>query len=207
MPKRRVDPETQPSSPELQQDAVSEASQGSTPPQPPYHTLGTQLKKRYPAVEEIKVIGGYLSLAKSCLVKMGSTGKKLKISFNESSLHSTYEYPSESSVWDSSEEEEEDKQSDMTVADDQPSMVGRIHIPGANYPSSSTHTTNSNDLSSYIPKHSVDFSTWQEHKNETQRVPHEEAAAQQTQMTEEVMLTPADSSSLSDYSSEPALYF
>lgn len=69
---------------------------------------------------------------------------QLKISFNESSLHSTYEYPSESSVWDSSEEDEEDRQADTTVADDQPSMVGRIHIPRANYSSSSTHTTNSN---------------------------------------------------------------
>uniref|UniRef100_A0A3Q3RJ55 Taperin n=1 Tax=Mastacembelus armatus TaxID=205130 RepID=A0A3Q3RJ55_9TELE len=85
VPKRRVEPEVQPSSPEPQQDA-------------PYAQLGSLLKKRYPAVEEIEVIGGYLSLAKSCLLKTGSTGKKLKISFNESSLQSTYEYPSESSV-------------------------------------------------------------------------------------------------------------
>lgn len=48
---------------------------------------------------------------------------QLKISFNESSLQSTYEYPSESSVWDSGDEEDEDKR------DEQPSMVGRIHIP------------------------------------------------------------------------------
>uniref|UniRef100_A0A671S531 Taperin n=1 Tax=Sinocyclocheilus anshuiensis TaxID=1608454 RepID=A0A671S531_9TELE len=73
----------------------------------PYTHLGTLIKKRYPAAEEIKVIGGYLSLGRSCLSKTGSTGKKLKISFNESSLQSTFEYPSENSVWDSGEDEEE----------------------------------------------------------------------------------------------------
>ncbi|GAA6216087.1 taperin-like [Lates japonicus] len=207
VPKRRVEPEPepQPSSPEPQQEASTEAPAGSTPPQAPYAQLGSLLKKRYPAVEEIEVIGGYLSLAKSCLSKTGSTGKKLKISFNESSLQSTYEYPSESSVWDSGEEDEEEKQ-DGKMADEQPSMVGRIHIPRPSFTTSPTHMNNSNDLSSYIPKHSVDFSAWQEHKHE-ESVYQEEAASQQTQMTEEVMLTPADSSSLSDYSSEPALYF
>ncbi|XP_044189726.1 taperin [Thunnus albacares] len=205
VPKRRAETEGQPSSPEPQRETSSEAPPGSTPPQAPYAQLGSLLKKRYPAVEEIEVIGGYLSLAKSCLSKTGSTGKKLKISFNESSLQSTYEYPSESSVWDSGEEDEEDKQ-DEKPADEQPSMVGRIHIPRPSFTSSSSHTTNSNDLSSYVPKHAVDFSAWQEHKHEDS-VYQEDAASQQTQMTEEVMLTPADSSSLSDYSSEPALYF
>ncbi|XP_044031038.1 taperin [Siniperca chuatsi] len=205
VPKRRVEPEAQPSSPEPQQEASSEAPPGSAPPQAPYAQLGSLLKKRYPAVEEIEVIGGYLSLAKSCLSKTGSTGKKLKISFNESSLKSTYEYPSESSAWDSGEEDEEEKR-DGKVADEQPSMVGRIHIPRPSFTSSPTHTTNSNDLSSYVPKHSVDFSAWQEHKHDDS-VYQEDSTSQQTQMTEEVMLTPADSSSLSDYSSEPALYF
>ncbi|KAK7896839.1 hypothetical protein WMY93_022164 [Mugilogobius chulae] len=63
-------------SPESQSEAPVEAPPGSTPPQAPYSQLGTLLKKRYPAVEEIEVIGGYLSLAKSCLVKTGSTGKR-----------------------------------------------------------------------------------------------------------------------------------
>ncbi|KAM9323692.1 taperin isoform 2-T2 [Pholidichthys leucotaenia] len=76
VPKRRVEPEAQPSSPEAQQDTATKASPGSTPPQAPYAQLGTLLKKRYPAVEEIEVIGGYLSLEKSCLSKTGSTGKK-----------------------------------------------------------------------------------------------------------------------------------
>uniref|UniRef100_A0A3Q4BB42 Phostensin/Taperin PP1-binding domain-containing protein n=1 Tax=Mola mola TaxID=94237 RepID=A0A3Q4BB42_MOLML len=180
VPKRRGEPVAQPSSPEPQQEALSKAPPVSTPPQAPFGQLGSLLKKRYPAVEEIEVIGGYLSLAKSCLSKTGSTGKKLKISFNESSLQSTYEYPSESSTWDSGEEEEEEEKQDEEVADEQPSMVGRIHIPRASFTSSPTH---SSDLSSYVPKHSVDYTAWQEH------------------------LTPADSSSLTDYSSEPALYF
>ncbi|XP_070781336.1 taperin [Enoplosus armatus] len=206
VPKRRVEPEAQPSSPEPQQESSSEAPPGSTPPQAPYAQLGSLLKKRYPAVEEIEVVGGYLSLAKSCLSKTGSTGKKLTISFNESGLKSTYEYPSESSAWDSGEEEDEEDKRDGKVADEQPSMVGRIHIPRPSFTTSPAHTTNSNDLSSYVPKHSVDFSAWQEHKHDDS-VYQDDTASQQTQMTEEVMLTPADSSSLSDYSSEPALYF
>ncbi|XP_074546174.1 taperin [Halichoeres trimaculatus] len=204
IPKRRPESEAQPSSPEPQQEASSEGAPGSTPPQAPYSQLGTLLKKRYPAVEEIEVIGGYLSLEKSCLVKTGSTGKKLKISFNESSLRSTYEYPSENS-WDSGEEDEGEKQ-DGKVADEQPSMVGRIHIPRPSFANSPTHLNNSNDLASYVPKHSVDYNTWQEQKHE-ENVYQGETAPQQTEITEEVMLTPADSASLSDYSSEPALYF
>ncbi|XP_020491682.1 taperin [Labrus bergylta] len=204
VPKRRPEPEAQPSSPEPQQEASTEGPPGSTPPQAPYSQLGSLLKKRYPAVEDIEVVGGYLSLEKSCLSKTGSTGKKLKISFNESSLKSTYEYPSETS-WDSGEEDEGERQ-DGKVADEQPSMVGRIHIPRPSFANSPTHLNNSNDLASYVPKHSVDFNTWQEQKHE-ESVYQEENTAQQTEITEEVMLTPADSSSLSDYSSEPALYF
>ncbi|RVE65516.1 hypothetical protein OJAV_G00117180 [Oryzias javanicus] len=201
VPKRRAEPGAQPGSPETQQEAPREAPPGSTPPQAPYAQLGTLLKKRYPAVEDIQVIGGYLSLPKSCLSKTGSIGKKLKISFNESSLHSTYEYPSESSVWDSGDEEEEEQE------EEPPSMVGRIHIPRPSIITTPTHSNNSNsDLSSYVPKHSVDFSSWQEHKHDD-GIHHEDAAAQTQTTTEEVMLTPADSSSLSDYSSEPALYF
>lgn len=78
VPKRRAEPVAQPDSPEPQQEASSKATPGSTPPQAPYSQLGSLLKKRYPAVEEIQVIGGYLSLAKSCLCKTGSTGKKVR---------------------------------------------------------------------------------------------------------------------------------
>ncbi|XP_068609420.1 taperin [Brachionichthys hirsutus] len=201
VPKRRVEPAAQPGSPEPQQELSGAAPGGSTPPPAPYAQLGSLLKKRYPAVEEIEVVGGYLALAKPCLCRAGCTGKKLKISFNETSLQSTYEYPSESSVWDSGEEEEDEEEK----PDEQPSMVGRIHIPRPSFASSPTHAP-SNDLSSYVPKHSVDFSAWQEHMHDDGAY-QDAAAPQQTPRTEEVMLTPADSSSLSDYSSEPALYF
>lgn len=214
VPKRRTETDSpqqpQPGlgSPEPQPDAVGvvpEAPPGSTPPQAPYSQLGTLLKKRYPAVEEIEVIGGYLSLAKSCLVKTGSTGKKLKISFNEASLQSTYEYPSETSAWDSEEEEDEEEEGRRDSPEEQPSIVGRIHVPRAGLSGSATHNNNANDLSNYIPKHSVDFNTWQEQRSQENAL--REDSPQPTPVTEEVMLTPADSSSLSDFSSEPALYF
>lgn len=87
VPKRRVEPEDQQSSPEPQQEASTEAPPGSMPRQAPYAHLGSLLKKRYPAVEEIEVIGGYLSLEKSCLSKTGSMGKKVRASQLFSSLH------------------------------------------------------------------------------------------------------------------------
>lgn len=46
-------------------------------------------------------------------------------------------------MWDSGEEDEEEKQ-DEKVTEEQPSMVGRIHIPRPSFTSSPTHTTNSN---------------------------------------------------------------
>lgn len=74
---------------------------------------------------------------------------QLTISFNESSLQSTYEYPSETSAWDSGEEEEEqeeeqEQEQEEKVESEQPSMVGRIHIPRPNIIApSSMHTSNS----------------------------------------------------------------
>ncbi|XP_016354374.1 LOW QUALITY PROTEIN: taperin-like [Sinocyclocheilus anshuiensis] len=195
VPKRR--PEAQ-SGPAETPEVVSESQ---STPQAPYTHLGTLIKKRYPAAEEIKVIGGYLSLGRSCLSKTGSTGKKLKISFNESSLQSTFEYPSENSVWDSGEDEEEGEE--KGGEDDGGIIAGRISIPRASYTSSPTHSNNITDLSSYTPKHSVEFNAWQEHKLDESAHQGEDTS----QSTEEVMLTPADSSSLSDFSSEPALYF
>lgn len=43
----------------------------------PPAALGPSLKKRYPTVHEIEVIGGYLALQKSCLTKAGSSRKKV----------------------------------------------------------------------------------------------------------------------------------
>lgn len=58
----------------------------------------TPMKKRYPTAEEIQVIGGYLSLQKSCLAKNDPHRKKFKISFSENQLERTFQYPSESSL-------------------------------------------------------------------------------------------------------------
>lgn len=80
VPKRRGEPGAQPGSPDPQQEDGSKAPHGSASPQAPYTKLGSTLKKRYPAAEEIEVIGGYLSLEKSCLSRAGSMGKK--VSFN-----------------------------------------------------------------------------------------------------------------------------
>ncbi|XP_075042720.1 phostensin [Mixophyes fleayi] len=55
-------------------------------------------KKRYPTVDEIKVIGGYLALSRSCMAKHTRDKKKLNISFPEAELERTFEYPSESSL-------------------------------------------------------------------------------------------------------------
>ncbi|KAG1957255.1 taperin [Pimephales promelas] len=193
VPKRRPEPQSS-ETPEV-------VTESPSTPQAPYAHLGTLIKKRYPAAEEIEVIGGYLSLGRSCLSKTGSSGKKLKISFNESSLQSTFEYPSETSAWESGEEEDEGEE--KRGEDDGGIIAGRISIPRASYTSSPTHSNNTTDLSSYTPKHSVEFNAWQEHKLDESA--HREEGTSQS--TEGVMLTPADSSSLSDFSSEPALYF
>ncbi|XP_042303279.1 LOW QUALITY PROTEIN: phostensin [Sceloporus undulatus] len=56
------------------------------------------VKKRYPTAEEIQVIGGYLTLQRSCLAKNDPHRKKLKISFSENQLERTFQYPSEGSL-------------------------------------------------------------------------------------------------------------
>lgn len=48
------------------------------------------------------------------------------------------------------------------------------------------------DLSNYVPKHSMDFSAWQEHKHNNS-VNQEDTTTQQTQLTEEVMVRKATS--------------
>lgn len=74
VPKRSAEPQKSPAPTE----PSGETPPGSTPPQAPFAQLGSQLKKRYPAVEEIQVIGGYQALEKSCLSKTGSLGKKVR---------------------------------------------------------------------------------------------------------------------------------
>ncbi|KFQ83767.1 Taperin, partial [Phoenicopterus ruber ruber] len=163
---------------------------------------GMSHKKRYPTVNEIEVIGGYLSLERSCMSKTGSRRKKMKISFNETSLQTMFEYPSESSLAEEEEEEEEEEHASETEED----KSCTFYIPRPNC-TLHPNTPNSADLSSYTPKHSVKFSEWQEQK-------HEETPAAEGPLLKEadshgnkVMLTPAEKGGLSDFSSEPALYF
>nr|XP_030142312.3 taperin isoform X2 [Taeniopygia guttata] len=159
--------------------------------------VGIAHKKRYPTVNEIEVIGGYLSLERSCMSKTGSRRKKMKISFNETSLQTMFEYPSESSLAEEDEEEE-------GHASETEEKSRTFYIPR---PNSTLHpSTPNSDLSSYTPKHSVKFSEWQEQK-------YEGPAAEGSLPKEadshgnQVMLTPAEKGGLSDFSSEPALYF
>ncbi|NWZ72441.1 TPRN protein, partial [Acrocephalus arundinaceus] len=160
--------------------------------------VGISHKKRYPTVNEIEVIGGYLSLERSCMSKTGSRRKKMKISFNETSLQTMFEYPSESSL---AEEDEEEGHASETEEE----KSRTFYVP---HPNSTLHpsTPNSADLSSYTPKHSVKFSEWQEKKYEGPAAEGplpKEADSHGNQ----VMLTPAEKGGLSDFSSEPALYF
>ncbi|XP_043914392.1 taperin [Protopterus annectens] len=178
----------------------------------PFREIGMLLKKRYPGVDEIEVIGGYMSLGKSCLYKTGSTRKKMKISFNDGLLK-TFEYPPESSLTEDSQEEEEEEahESGNEAEEEDEEKPTLLFIPRPRYLSSPMvsatlrpHTVNAG-LSSYTPKHSVEFSTWQEQKYE-EKVANWRTS-QEPPSQQDSMLTPADSSSLSDYSSEPALYF
>ncbi|XP_050570533.1 taperin [Cygnus atratus] len=161
---------------------------------------GLSHKKRYPTVNEIEVIGGYLSLERSCMSKTGSRRKKMKISFNETSLQTMFEYPSESSL--AEEEDEEEGHASETEED----KSCTFHIPR---PNSTLHpsTPNSADLSSYTPKHSVKFSEWQEQKYEEMPASERPLLKEADSHGNQVMLTPAEKGGLSDFSSEPALYF
>ncbi|PKU28188.1 hypothetical protein llap_21508 [Limosa lapponica baueri] len=141
------------------------------------------------------------------VVSLGAAGDlanlgKMKISFNETSLQTMFEYPSESSLAEEEEEEEEDGHASETEED----KSCTFYIPR---PNSTLHpsTPNSADLSSYTPKHSVKFSEWQEQKYE--EIPAAEGALPKEADAHgsQVMLTPAEKGGLSDFSSEPALYF
>ncbi|XP_075628927.1 taperin isoform X2 [Balearica regulorum gibbericeps] len=164
---------------------------------------GPSHKKRYPTVNEIEVIGGYLSLERSCMSKTGSRRKKMKISFNETSLQTMFEYPSESSL---AEEEEEEEEGEGHASETEEDKSCTFYIPR---PNSTLHpnTPNSADLSSYTPKHSVKFSEWQEQKYEEMPATEGPLPKEADSHGSQVMLTPAEKGGLSDFSSEPALYF
>ncbi|XP_014807800.1 PREDICTED: taperin [Calidris pugnax] len=182
-----------------QREEEEEESKGKAVENADGPQAGVSHKKRYPTVNEIEVIGGYLSLERSCMSKTGSRRKKMKISFNETSLQTMFEYPSESSL---AEEDEEEEDGHASETEEDKSCT--FYIPR---PNSTLHpsTPNSADLSSYTPKHSVKFSEWQEQKYE--EIPAAEGALPKEADAHgsQVMLTPAEKGGLSDFSSEPAL--
>ncbi|XP_071981361.1 taperin [Engystomops pustulosus] len=171
----------------------------------PYSDLGALIKKRFPTAEEIQVIGGYQSLSKSCLSKIGSTRKKMKISFNERNIHTMFEYPSENSLAEEmpedevhevsgSESEEDDKPSGLFLP--RPTFVGGV-AAGNGLRSNSANS----GLSNYTPKHSMEYSKWQD------EAPLGGSTTPDLSAPSEDMLTPADSESHTGFRSEPALYF
>ncbi|KAI5253570.1 Taperin [Manis pentadactyla] len=179
----------------------------------PTAPLGTALKKRYPTVHEIEVIGGYLALQKSCLTKAGSSRKKMKISFNDKRLQTTFEYPPESSLVQEEEEEEAEEAEEAEAAEEATASGpgGAVEKPFAFFlpratlvnsvgPESPRLLDGSSGLSSYTPKHSVAFSKWQEQTLE-------QASGEVEPAPRGAMLTPASQNDLSDFRSEPALYF
>ncbi|XP_058997623.1 taperin [Mustela lutreola] len=194
--------------PSPQEAEEDDAGDSSVPPT----ALGTTLKKRYPTVHEIEVIGGYLALEKSCLTKAGSSRKKMKISFNDKRLQTTFEYPPESSLVQEEEaeaqeeaEEEEEEEEEEECSSDGVEKPFALFLPRATFvnsvgPESPRLPDGSSGLSSYTPKHSVAFNKWQQQT--PAQAPREAEPA-----PKEIMLTPAGQNDLSDFRSEPALYF
>ncbi|NXS91645.1 TPRN protein, partial [Jacana jacana] len=205
-PQTLSDASGRPQREEEEEESKGKAVENADGPQ-----AGVSHKKRYPTVNEIEVIGGYLSLERSCMSKTGSRRKKMKISFNETSLQTMFEYPSESSL--AEEEEEEDGHASETE-EDKPCT---FYIPRPNstlHPSTPNSVRNTHvifvllaDLSSYTPKHSVKFSEWQEQKYEEMPTAEGALPKEADAHGSQVMLTPAEKGGLSDFSSEPALYF
>lgn len=83
-----------PKKPQVQGSRTISPSSNATPT-----AMAETAKKKYPTVEEIEVIGGYLSLDKPCLVKNKGMPKKVKVCFSEERLEQLCEYPSETSMW------------------------------------------------------------------------------------------------------------
>uniref|UniRef100_A0A8C3X3I2 Phostensin/Taperin PP1-binding domain-containing protein n=1 Tax=Catagonus wagneri TaxID=51154 RepID=A0A8C3X3I2_9CETA len=186
----------------------------------PAAALGPSLKKRYPTVHEIEVIGGYLAPQKSCLTKAGSSRKKMKISFNDKSLQTTFEYPAEGSLQEeeaeAEEREDEDEEDDEEAAAEKPFV---LFLPRASFvnsvrPESPWLPDGSSGLSSYTPKRSAALSKWQEQALE-------QALSAAEPPSEGVMVSrgrgadasggdegaPASPSSPPDFRGDPALYF
>ncbi|NWW53420.1 TPRN protein, partial [Pedionomus torquatus] len=196
----------------LRREEEEEESKGKSVENADGPQVAVSHKKRYPTVNEIEVIGGYLSLERSCMSKTGSRRKKMKISFNETSLQTMFEYPSESSL---AEEEEEEEDGHASETEEDKSRTFYIPRPNSTlHPSAPNSVRNTHvsfvlpaDLSSYTPKHSVKFSEWQEQKYEEMPAAEGALPKEADAHGSQVMLTPAEKGGLSDFSSEPALYF
>ncbi|KAJ1145441.1 hypothetical protein NDU88_011728 [Pleurodeles waltl] len=132
----------------------------------------------------------------------------MKISFNESSLQTMFEYPSESSLTEDDPEEEDGSDSEPEEEEKPYSLfLPRPSFITGNTSNNSLRPNSSNSgLSSYTPKHSVEYSKWQEKKYE-EKPSSVGGIHQEGEHDAKNMLTPADSNSLSDFNSEPALYF
>ncbi|XP_032994090.1 taperin [Lacerta agilis] len=161
---------------------------------------GALPRGRYPRADEIEVIGGYLSLDRSCMSKAGARRrKKLKISFDDSRLHTMFEYPSENSLVAEEQEEEvegeEEEEEYASEVDEAPPLPSAKRAAPSCRPNSG--------FSSYTPKlHSEEGGRFKEAPPKLGTVvPGADSP------DNHVMLTPAGAGALSDFSSEPALYF
>ncbi|KAG8447368.1 hypothetical protein GDO86_014728 [Hymenochirus boettgeri] len=160
----------------------------------PYSEIGAALKKRYPTADEIKVVGGYLSLSKSCLSKNGSTRKKLKITFDERNIQRIFEYPSESSLVD---EEGDEGSGTESEEDERPldRLFPRVKFASATILDNSVRANATNSgLSNYTPKSSVRFKAWTEDEpSDVNQV------SQHRKSLPEDLVSPDDSSKLALY--------
>ncbi|OCT65174.1 taperin [Xenopus laevis] len=178
VPKRKPVKEQEPlQTPVLEEDEGASSKRKSLDgTETPYSEIGAMLKKRYPTVDEIQVVGGYQSLSKSCLSKNGSSRKKMKITFNEN-IHKIFEYPSENSLI-----EEDDEASHSECEEEE--NPSEHFFPRAKFPiPGTTHNSNS-DLSDYTLKHMAEYGT---------------AAPQHGKALGEDMLSPDESSKLALY--------
>ncbi|XP_073414367.1 taperin [Dendrobates tinctorius] len=188
-----------------EEDDLRSKRKSSDGSEAPYSDLGALLKKRYPTAEEIQVIGGYQSLSKSCLSKIGSSRKKMKISFNEQNIHTMFEYPSEDSLAEDMGEDEANEVSGSESEEDE--KPPGLFLPRPQFVSGGAggnglraNSANSG-LSNYTPKHSMEYSKWQDEASRGG------STTLDLNAPSEDMLTPADSSAHMGFRSEPALYF
>lgn len=77
------------------------------------------------------MIGGYLNLEKSCLVKNKGTPKKVKVCFSEERLEQLCEYPSETSMWSGSPYPHDLEWTDPDLDLDEEVQMETVSVPKA----------------------------------------------------------------------------